>query len=153
MESLIGENRIDHIGVGVGVGEREIRHFQDNAKLRQTLIDNEEKALQSKALATIILDVPIEYHWDDMKFGNIHVNDLQAVFNELQFKTLSTRIFNDLNLRNTPPAPQQPDMFSALENEAPIPSAPAAMELPLFNDFSQNQHDLSSRGRSSRSWP
>ena len=116
----------------------------DNAKLRQTLIDNEEKALQSKALATIILDVPIEYHWDDMKFGNIHVNDLQAVFNELQFKTLSTRIFNDLNLRNTPPAPQQPDMFSALENEATTPSAPAAMELPLFNSFDQQEHHFES---------
>lgn len=116
----------------------------DNAKLRQTLIDNEEKALQSKALATIILDVPIEYHWDDMKFGNIHVNDLQAVFNELQFKTLSTRIFNDLNLRNTPPAPQQPDMFSALENEAPTPSAPATMELPLFNSFDQQEHHFES---------
>ena len=106
----------------------------DNAKLRQTLIDNEEQALKSKALATIILDVPIEYQWDDMKFGNIHVSDLQAVFAELQFKTLSARIFNDLQLTaNKQPA--APDLFAEAEQqEAAVP------ELPLFNSFEQQEH-------------
>ncbi len=142
----IGEVKAKKLIAQFGSIENIYAHINevDNAKLRQTLIDNEEKALQSKALATIILDVPIEYHWDDMKFGNIHVSDLQSVFNELQFKTLSTRIFNDLNLRNTPTTPQQPDMFSALENEAPTPSAPAAMELPLFNSFDQQEHHFES---------
>ena len=106
----------------------------DNAKLRQTLIDNEEQALKSKALATIILDVPIEYQWDDMKFGNIHVSDLQAVFAELQFKTLSTRIFNDLQLTASK-QPAAPDLFAETEQqEAAIP------ELPLFNSFEQQAH-------------
>lgn len=106
----------------------------DNAKLRQTLIDNEEQALRSKALATIILDVPIEYHWDDMKFGNIHVNDLQAVFAELQFKALSTRIFNDLQLTASK-QPAEPDLFAEPEQqEAAMP------ELPLFNSFEQQEH-------------
>ncbi len=106
----------------------------DNAKLRQTLIDNEEQALKSKALATIILDVPIEYQWDDMKFGNIHVSDLQAVFAELQFKTLSARIFNDLQLTASK-QPAAPDLFAEAEQqEAAVP------ELPLFNSFEQQEH-------------
>ena len=35
-------------------------------------------------------------------------------------------------------------MFSALENEAPTPSAPATMELPLFNSFDQQEHHFES---------
>ena len=121
----IGEKTAAALVGKYGSVENLIAHANElKGKQKENVIEFAEQGLMSKALATIILDVPIEYHWDDMKFGNIHVNDLQAVFNELQFKTLSTRIFNDLNLRNTPPAPQQPDMFSALENEASTPSAP-----------------------------
>lgn len=115
----------------------------DNAKLRQTLIDNKDQALMSKSLATIILDVPIEYNWDDMKFGNINASELQSVFAELQFKALATRIFNDLQIQAAPvPTTAEPNLFTPA---ADLPSAaPAEMELPFFKDFSQVKHNFQS---------
>ena len=132
----IGEVKAKKLIAQFGSIENIYAHINevDNAKLRQTLIDNEEQALKSKALATIILDVPIEYQWDDMKFGNIHVSDLQAVFAELQFKALSMRIFNDFKLSVDKQA-TEPDMFAEIEQqESSVP------ELPLFNSFEQQEH-------------
>lgn len=140
----IGEVKAKKLVGQFGTIENMYAHIDevDNAKLKQTLIDNEEQARMSKNLATIILDVPIEYNWDEMKFGNIHVSDLQSVFAELQFKALSVRIFNDLNLSAAPQQSEVPDLFSPIvENSAPIATEP---EQPLFKDFSQKSHNFKS---------
>lgn len=103
-----------------------------NDKMRQTLQDNKDQALMSKNLATIILDVPIDYNWDDMKLGNFHVQDLQAVFDELQFAALKKRIFTELSLQ--PQATNEvPDLFS------PINSEEIAQE-PSYTTFSSSEH-------------
>lgn len=107
------ENIYDHIG--------EV----ENAKLRQTLADNEEQARMSKNLATIMLDVPISYKWDDMRFGNIHLQDLQKVFSELQFKQLAARILADFGPTQSS-AGTVPDLFNPApdvttqSNDAPV---------------------------------
>lgn len=141
----IGEVKAKKLVGQFGTIENMYAHIEevDNAKLKQTLIDNEEQARMSKNLATIILDVPIEYNWDDMRFGNIHVNDLQSVFAELQFKALSARIFSELKL-NPAAGPQQsgePDLFSPVaENNAT--QSTENPELPLFKDFTQTDHNF-----------
>lgn len=84
----------------------------DNAKLRQTLIDNQDIAMLSKNLATIMLDVPIEVNFDDMKIGKFNIEKLKLIFSELEFKALSQRIFNDI----APQASSAPDLFTPQVN-------------------------------------
>lgn len=102
----------------------------ENAKLRQTLVDNQDVAILSKNLATIILDVPIETDFESMKLGNFNVEKLRQIFGELEFKALSQRIFSDI-------APQQtstPDLFTP-QAEIPEPEIPFS-----YKHFQDKEH-------------
>ena len=116
----IGEVKAKKLIAQFGSIENIYAHIDevDNAKLRQTLIDNEDQARMSKNLATIMLDVPITYQWDDMKFGNVHVQELQKVFTELQFRQLGARILADFAPQQ-PVASSTPDLFSPVVDLAP----------------------------------
>ncbi len=64
-----------------------------NLKLRQKVIDFREQALMSKQLATIILDVPVEF--DETRLIMEHPDEqrLKALFDELEFRTFGQRVF------------------------------------------------------------
>lgn len=94
-----------------------------NDKMRQTLLDHKEQAFLSKNLATIILDVPIAYEWETMKIGNFHSDELQAVFDELQFNALKKRIFSELSIQAT--ATENDLFFSA---ETPMDSSEPTLQ-------------------------
>lgn len=86
-----------------------------NPKLKQALIENQEQALTSKMLATIILDVPVEYDFEAMKYTGPDPQKLKAVFDELEFRALAKRVFTDLSLPQVSKnqvAASQPDLFS-----------------------------------------
>ena len=86
-----------------------------NPKLKQALIDNQEQALTSKMLATIILDVPVECDFEAMKYTGPDPQKLKAVFDELEFRALSKRVFTDLSLPQVSKnqvSSNQPDLFS-----------------------------------------
>jgi len=68
----------------------------DNEKLRQTLIDNQEKAFMSKSLATIMLDVPIDYNFDNMVMAAPNFDALRCLFQELEFRALGNRILMEM---------------------------------------------------------
>ena len=91
-----------------------------NPKLKQALIENQEQALTSKMLATIILDVPVEYDFEAMKYTGPDPQKLKAVFDELEFRALAKRVFTDLSLptnsKKDVPA-SQPDLFSAPQEQ------------------------------------
>lgn len=117
-----------------------------NDKMRQTLIDNEEQARLSKNLATIILDVPIAYNWDEMKYGNVNVSELQKIFNELEFRALGSRILGDAEVMGTASAPKptlapqptatgEPDLFSPIAEPEPIEE-----EKPALQNFKDRSH-------------
>ncbi len=54
-----------------------------------------EDAIMSKQLATIITNVPVEFHEENFKLGEWNKEALQEVFNELEFRTLAKRLFGD----------------------------------------------------------
>lgn len=86
-----------------------------NPKLKQALIENQEQALTSKMLATIILDVPVECDFETMKYTGPDPQKLKAVFDELEFRALAKRVFTDLSLPQVSKnqvAASQPDLFS-----------------------------------------
>lgn len=103
----------------------------DNAKLRQTLIDNQDIAMLSKNLATIMLDVPIEVNFDDMKIGKFNIEKLKLIFSELEFKALSQRIFNDI----APQTSSAPDLFTPQVN---LPQPETTTAFRRFQDIHHN---------------
>jgi len=72
-----------------------------NDKLREKIKADSENALISKLLATIILDVPIALDFSELTYISPDTDRLKAVFDDLEFKALSQRIFSDLNLQQS----------------------------------------------------
>lgn len=68
-------------------------------KQRKHLIEYKEQALLSKQLATIMIDVPMEYDFEKMTYDGPDPVKLKEIFNELEFKALSKRVFDDLSLK------------------------------------------------------
>lgn len=83
----------------------------DNQKLKETLMENQDKAMMSKSLATIMLDVPVEYDFDKMKLEQPDSDRLKKIFNELEFKSLSQRVFSELSSLSSP-IPKERDLFT-----------------------------------------
>jgi DNA polymerase-1 len=52
-------------------------------------------AIMSKKLATIITDVPVQFHEEDFRLKDKNSSALAEIFNELEFKTLGKRILGD----------------------------------------------------------
>ena len=67
-----------------------------NEKLRQKVIEFQDQAIMSKQLATIILDVPIEF--DETRLIMDHPDEarLKKLFDELEFRTFAQRLTNYL---------------------------------------------------------
>ena len=67
-------------------------------KQKENLENFSEQALMSKELATIVLDVPIEFNEADLKRKEPNVEYLKELFDDLEFKRFAKRIFADLNV-------------------------------------------------------
>lgn len=51
--------------------------------------------MQSKKLATIITEVPVEFDLQSFRRREPDIPRLKALFNELEFRTLAKRVFNE----------------------------------------------------------
>ncbi len=69
----------------------------DNIKgaLGEKVRSGKEDALMSKKLATIITNVPVEFHEEDFKVKDVNKDVLRSIFEELEFKTLGKRILGE----------------------------------------------------------
>ena len=89
-----------------------------NEKLRQKVIEFKDQALMSKQLATIILDVPIEF--DESKLIMEHPDEqrLKTLFDELEFRTFGQRVFTWLSQKDKEnPAIQNPKTEAGKKNQ------------------------------------
>ena len=68
-----------------------------NEKLRQKVIDFQDQAMMSKQLATIILDVPIEFDETRLIMERPDEARLKKLFDELEFRTFAQRLTNFLS--------------------------------------------------------
>ena len=75
--------------------------------------NGKDLAIMSKKLATIITNVPLEFHEENYRLKEWNNEELVTVFSELEFKTLGKRILGDaFNAFQTAPAQQgQMDLF------------------------------------------
>jgi DNA polymerase I len=63
-------------------------------KLREKVEAARDQGIQSKQLATIITNVPIDFDEEAVKFNNFNTNDLKELFEELEFKTILSRVLS-----------------------------------------------------------
>ena len=81
--------------------------------LGEKIRNGRESAIISKKLATIITNVPVEFHEGDFKLKEWNRDGLREIFTELEFRTVAKRILGEEILTSTPSAPQgvQTDLF------------------------------------------
>lgn len=80
--------------------------------LGEKIRNGKELAIMSKQLATIITDLPVEFHEEDFRLKEYNVPMLTEVFTELEFKSLGKRILGDaFNVFSAAPEGVQTDLF------------------------------------------
>jgi len=72
-------------------------------KLKENLEQFSDQALQSKKLATILLDVPVDFDEEDLRVIPPNAEALKKLFDELEFRTFAKRFFTQLSLENNQP--------------------------------------------------
>jgi len=92
--------------------------------LGEKVKNGKEAALLSKKLATIIVNVPVEFHEENFRLKDWNKEKLKEIFSELEFKTLGKRILGEeVGAVATAPQGVQTDLFGnviADKNTAPV---------------------------------
>ena len=143
----IGEKTAAILVGKYGSVENLIAHADElKGKQKENVIAFAEQGLMSKALATINLEVPVDFDEDELKAKEPDLPALMALFEELEFKTFAKRFLDDYKKTHTGEASldcfvprndgktsgsQAPDLFS---NETSTPSG----QFDLFNQDGGN---------------
>jgi DNA polymerase I len=130
MLGLMGD-AVDNIPGIMGVGEKTaaklleeydtLENVLANAhnikgKMGEKIAAGKDDAIMSKKLATIILNVPCEFHEKDFEVSEWNKEDLVKVFEELEFKTMAKRLLDiEITVGGNEP-PRQKDLFG---NDSP----------------------------------
>ncbi len=116
----IGEKTATKLISTYGSVENLLDHLNDlKGKQKENLETFREQALMSKKLATIIEDVPYDFKLENLKKTDPDVAALKSLFEELEFRTLITRILPaDASAR---PGEVQGDLFSGLAGTTSTP--------------------------------
>ncbi len=125
MLGLMGD-AVDNIPGIMGVGEKTaakllaeygtLENVLANAhnikgKMGEKIAAGKDDAIMSKKLATIILNVPCEFHEKDFEVSEWNKEDLIKVFEELEFKTMAKRLLDiEITVGGNEP-PKQRDLF------------------------------------------
>ena len=129
----IGEKTAAQLVQKYGSVENLIAHADElKGKQKENVINFAEQGLMSKALATINLEVPVEFSEEELKAKEPDVPALMALFEELEFKTFAKRFLEDYKKTHgdvqqaeiPTPKPSAPNLFS---------TTPPSSEFDLFH--------------------
>jgi len=127
--ALMGDSA-DNIPGAPGVGEKTaiklLSQFNDvetllkrtdelKGKQKEKIEENVEQILLSKKLATIAIDIPVEFFEGELKVDPVNKNELINLFNELEFK----QIINKVNqiFSGTENVVSQPSLFDNIPSD------------------------------------
>ena len=132
----VGEKTAKKLIAQFGSIEQMIEHVDEikNDKLREMVREHAEDAMFSKMLATIRLDAPIEFNEEQLVLEKPDYDKLRELFEELEFRQLSRRIFTDLSVTDPAEAmkwgqPKAPAMAPAPARKEATPAVNAAPTL------------------------
>ncbi len=122
---LMGD-AVDNIPGIPGVGEKTAAKLLAEYDTLENVIANAEKikgalgekvrkgtdsAIMSKKLATIICNVPVEFHEEDFRLKEWNKEELREVFTELEFRTVAKRLLGEDLVIGAAPEGVQTDLF------------------------------------------
>jgi DNA polymerase I len=109
-------------------------------KQKENVENFAQQGLLSKELATIKIDVPVEFNELDLRYDGFDDEKLRSIFSELEFRTLASRIFKDapgkkaalstptqMDIFGSAPAPAKASEEEITEEEITV-SAPAVLD-------------------------
>ncbi|MBC8987204.1 DNA polymerase I [Pedobacter sp. N36a] len=104
-------------------------------KQRENVETYAEQGLLSKKLATIILDVPVEFNADELVLESPSRELLEPLFAELEFRTIGKRVFGEEFNVNEAKAPvsQQIDLFGSPVDQ-PAGKTGTFVSAPTFSE-------------------
>ena len=76
-------------------------------KMRENIENNVEQGLLSKKLATIMLDVPVEFHEEDYELSAPNIEKVKEIFKELEFRRVLENFLKTFNLENIEQTPTE----------------------------------------------
>jgi len=87
---------------------------QLKGKQKENVENFAQQGRLSKELATIKIDVPVDFDEVDLRLEQYDEEKLRGIFSELEFRTLANRIFKEAPAKKAAaPAPAQMDLFGA----------------------------------------
>lgn len=111
-----------------------------------------EQAILSKKLATIITDVPIKINIEELAYHGPNAEVLKPIFDELEFKFIAARVFNEGVATPKSARPSQLSMFGPSDTEEPetVESKrfdPAAVAYRIVGDAPSRKELLAKLGK------
>lgn len=118
----IGEKTAKTLIEKYGSVENLVANAEDlKGKQKENVINFGAQGILSKKLATIILDVPVDFNADALVYVKPDKEKLEPIFDELEFKTFKKRLFGE----EEPAAPKTTNKATAPSNQMDLFSAPA----------------------------
>jgi DNA polymerase-1 len=144
----IGEKTAKSLIRQYGSMENIIAHSHElKGKQRENVESFAEQGLVSKKLATIILDVPVEFDDQALEMGEPSKELLEPLFAELEFRTLGRRVFGeDFTVgSSTTTVSQQTDLFGNVVEtvrrvEVVVSPPPPVFEQPEIKTIEDVEH-------------
>ncbi|MCD4695700.1 MAG: DNA polymerase I [Bacteroidales bacterium] len=116
----IGEKRAKELIAEFGSVEVLLENSDKlKGKMKENVENFAEQGLQSKQLATIILDVPLEFEGENLKINEPNVSALKELFDELEFRALARRFFTDRSVSSATES-KQGDLFGEGDEGASV---------------------------------
>ena len=129
----IGEKRAKELIAEYGSLENVLKNSDKlKGKMKENVEAFAEQGLQSKMLATIILDVPIEFSPTGLELEKPDFSKLKELFEELEFRRFAQRFFTDFTDKEIESASVQGSLFEA-ENIEVKPDTPPIKTLHEVN--------------------
>ena len=135
----VGEKTAQKLIAQFGSIENLLSHSNElKGALKTKVESNKEMITFSKFLATIKIDVPIELNMEELKKETPDEEALRKIFDEMEFRTLTERIFGR-EKKSTPtetPAPiQKSGQLSLFDEPALAPTKKDHLQGNLFGEF------------------
>ena len=115
-------------------------------KMKEKVEDAKDLGILSKQLATIMLDVPVEFHEEDFKMSQPNMEAVTALFQELEFR----RLIDNFTKTFTNAAPATSKITTEIKEKPVTISEPSAAGQGQFSLFGGDREPSESTPQSTR---
>ena len=134
----IGEKTAAQLVQKYGSVENLIAHADElKGKQKENVINFAEQGMMSKMLATINLEVPVEFDEEELRAKEPDLPALMALFEELEFKTFAKRFLDDYKKAHTDSPRQASPSERGAGGSQTLPTAKGSQTPDLFSNADQ----------------